>query len=175
MKKYIFLLFFIFIGCKEAKNRVTLEEQQRIIEEHLRKQREQRSEDPFADYVLNCPSYENGCPEHFKRLWKNNDSLIKRQTEYHSKSKRFREENTYNKNELALWVEINNRLGECLQRTPLGNKEERRQFFAEFSSSQLKTKAHQTDRYYQNKLADHYGHGANCYKLALEELEEIIP
>ena len=113
------------------------------------------------------------CPEYFTRLWDATLILEEAQNSYVNKRKKFRIDNTYNHVLLNKMVEDEKTLNTCLEATPLGNKKERSEFFKKWRTSSLRA-VHETDRYFQDKLADHYLHNADCFKEAEIKLQRLI-
>ena len=64
-------------------------------------------------------------------------------------------------------------LNKCLEVTPIGKKGERQEFFTKMNSSSLRA-VNETDRYFQDKLADHYYYLADCFKEAEVKLQRLI-
>ena len=150
-----FLFFFFLISCSDEEHDIW------------------DPDDP-RNVPKNCPLQpDKKCPEYFKRMWKSSLLLVEAQDSYVKKRKKFRIDNTYNHALLNKMVEGEETLNKCLEVTPIGDKGERNEFFAKWNTSSLR-EVHETDRYFQDKLADHYLHNADCFKKAEIKLQRLI-
>ncbi|MDE0119476.1 MAG: hypothetical protein OXM55_05660 [Bdellovibrionales bacterium] len=150
-----FLFFFFLISCSDEEHDIW------------------DPDDP-RNVPKNCPLQpERKCPEYFKRVGKASLLLVEAKDSYVKKRERFRIDNTYNHDLLNEMLKEEETLNKCLEITPIGNKGERREFFAKMNNSNLRA-VNETDRSFQDKLADHYLHHANCFKEAEIKLQRLI-
>ena len=158
MKSIIIILFLSFTGCFSDRD----------VEALLFP----KNEDGRAINIekMNCPLHEGECQDYFKRLVDSSQLLMERTTSFVKKRKQFREDHTYNRDRLNEMLEEEKTFLECTEVTPLGNK---REFFARWNSSSDR-KVYETNKYFQNKLADHYYYLADCYKEAEIKLQRLI-
>ena len=122
---------------------------------------------------LRCPSFDEGCPEYFVNFWNSTITHVEAQDKYMEKRESFRLKHTYNQQALKELIEIEKPILPCLESTPLGNAEERRKFFIKMRYSDQRA-VHETDRYFQDRLSEHYDHSIICFKKADKELNKLI-
>ena len=113
------------------------------------------------------------CPSYFINFVEATDIVVEAQETYVKKRKQFRLDHTYNQPALDEFVKREKKLNICLEETPLGNEGVARKFFGKMNNSRLR-EVHETDRYFQDKLSEHYLAVSKCFEKANKELDELI-